>query len=116
MIRQTGPPIGAPAGHTHAYKQPCSPGGDCCDSCRASKMGTVTCDSDGNCYDDSTGTYTTPSTFTGLATAIGNNPSSIGSSLSTFFGSINPTILIAVGIGALFLYMDAGSSGGRKGK
>jgi hypothetical protein len=32
----------------------------CCDSCatHAAKLGTVTCDQDGNCYDDSTGTYT----------------------------------------------------------
>lgn len=45
--KQTGPPIGSPASHTHG-----------CGSCGGGSLGTlgdVACDQDGNCYDTDTG-------------------------------------------------------------
>lgn len=71
----------------------CTPGGGCCDSCGGhtgpplgaavdhvheipssrnvalrSALGSINCDQDGNCYDDSTGTYTpAPVTTAGIS-------------------------------------------------
>lgn len=59
----TGPPIGAPSSHVHRIPS------DRNATLRAS-LGTVNCDQDGNCYDDSTGTYT-PAPVTGAGTAAG---------------------------------------------
>jgi hypothetical protein len=66
--RQTGPPIGPAPVHTHGYlgsirDSEVSPYG---------RIGDVSCDPDGNCYDSSTGIYTPAPVFSQYATPTAN--------------------------------------------
>jgi hypothetical protein len=70
--------------------------GSCCAACAATGgscggyLGAVNCDQDGNCYDDSTGTYT-PAPVLNAAASVSANTSSITTWLSQ-----NSTTLAAV--------------------
>lgn len=57
----TGPPIGAPAAHVHQIPSERN-------SALRASLGTINCDQDGNCYDDSTGVFT-PAPVTGSTTS-----------------------------------------------
>jgi hypothetical protein len=79
----------------------CSPGGNCCSECAGhANLGDVSCDQDGNCYDSSSGVYT---------------PAAVTASITSSLGTFNPNlILVMAGIGAILLYIEAGSGTARK--
>src|ERR1700723_964931 len=62
----TGPPIGAPEVHVHQIPSERN-------SALRASLGTVNCDQDGNCYDDSTGVYTpAPVSSSGVTSGLSN--------------------------------------------
>lgn len=62
---QTGPPIGMPAVHVHQIPSERN-------SALRASLGAVNCDQDGNCYDDSTGTYTPAAVSSSAGSGVSN--------------------------------------------
>lgn len=91
----------------------CAPGSGCCDECGGhgqalGRLGDTACDSDGNCYDTSTGTLLSAPLTTGAGCAPGVPSCAASGGLSTaVFGTYLPAVIIG-SLAALLLFTKGG--------
>lgn len=92
----------------------CTPGGGCCDECGGhgaqalGRLGDTACDSDGNCYDTTTGTLLSAPLTTGPGCAPGvASCAASGSLASAALGTYLPAIIIG-SVAALLLFTKGG--------
>lgn len=91
----------------------CAPGSGCCDECGGhapalGRLGDTACDSDGNCYDTSTGTLLSAPLTTGPGCAPGvPSCAASGGTLTAALGTYAPALIIG-SVAALLLFTKGG--------
>jgi hypothetical protein len=97
---------------TSVSRMGCAPGSGCCDECgghggNMGRLGDTACDSDGNCYDTSTGQLLSAPLTTGAGCAPGVTSCAASGGLTAAFGTYLPAVIIG-SVAALLLFTKGG--------